>query len=150
MNKKVTFWAILALSLCGIMAAPVQAEELTTGPISADEIDSQTTTDGGEVFVDTTETTTTTDDYGVMPINDTPDKATTDTTEDSELNTVIHEGTSGEPEVVCADPTEPGCEDPSIEEEEDPALWPLILSLSALGATVLIVIIINLIGRKKS
>lgn len=79
------------------------------------------------------------------------------------LEATLEEGLSGEPEVVCADPTEPGCEEsPSkevtpdtedeaeleAETEEEPAAWPMILSFSALGATVVLVIIINLIGRK--
>lgn len=78
------------------------------------------------------------------------------------LETALEEGLSGEPEVVCADPTEPGCEEgPSkevtpgtddeaeleSETEEEPALWPMVVSLSALGAMVVLVIIINLIGR---
>ncbi len=54
---------------------------------------------------------------------------------------IIDEGTSGEGEVICATPGEPGCED------SDSELWPLILSLSALGATILFVIIINLFGH---
>lgn len=54
---------------------------------------------------------------------------------------IIDEGTSGEGEVICATPGEPGCEDSESE------LWPLILSLSALGATIIFVILINLLGR---
>lgn len=71
----------------------------------------------------------------------------------------LDNGTSGEPEVVCADPNEPGCEDknsnPDIvdengdEEELEPETWPLIVSLSTLGATIVFVIIINLFGRQK-
>lgn len=150
MNKKVTFWAILTLGICGIIALPTHAEEPTTSPINADEIDSQTT-DQGETFTDGSADTTS-NEAGIMPINDSPDEATNEPEMNNtdDLNTVIHEGIADEPEVVCADPTEPGCEDPSIKDEEDPALWPLIVSLSALGATVLIVVIINLFGRKKS
>ena len=76
-----------------------------------------------------------------------------------EAENILDEGTSGEPEVVCADKTEPGCEDtnstpgdvnPDGEiEAVEPETWPLIVSLSALGATVVFVIIINLFGRKK-
>lgn len=73
--------------------------------------------------------------------------------------TILDEGTSGEPEVVCADKSEPGCEDSNTTPEEvnendettevEPETWPLIVSLSALGATIVFVIIINLFGRKK-
>lgn len=56
-----------------------------------------------------------------------------------------HLGTSGEAEVVCASADEPGCEDEAI----DPEMWTLYLSLGALGATVILIIIINLIGRHK-
>ena len=78
--------------------------------------------------------------------------------------TVLEEGTSGEPEVVCADPTEPGCETgPSdevtpntpdeAEEEaetvEEPALWPMIISFVALGVTLVFIIVLNLFGRNR-
>lgn len=72
---------------------------------------------------------------------------------------VLEEGTADEPLVVCADSSEPGCEDtnsnPEIVEEDgeteeiEPETWPLIVSLAALGATIVFVIIINLFGRQK-
>lgn len=70
----------------------------------------------------------------------------------------FEEGTSGEPEVVCADENESDCQNTTPESEVvepdgteeaiEPELWPLIVSLSALGATIVFVIIINLCGRQ--
>lgn len=74
--------------------------------------------------------------------------------------TILEEGTSGEAEVVCADRNEPGCsesEDLAVEEADlaeseqpvEPATWPMVVSLVAIGITILSIIIFNLIGRKK-
>lgn len=60
------------------------------------------------------------------------------------IENVEENGTSGEGEVICADADEPGCE-----EVGEPELWPLILSLSALGFCIIFVIVINLASRKK-
>lgn len=76
-----------------------------------------------------------------------------------EAEAMLAEGTADEPLVICADESESDCEATDAEPEEvesdgelediEPELWPLIISLSALGATILFVIIINLFGRKK-
>ncbi len=142
MNKKAFFGAIFTLSLmfCGLSFTSAYAEEVVTSPIE---------------FNDNIEATS--DESGIMPISDSSDITTPN--DDVSDQTILEEGTSGEPEVVCADASEPGCEDtnttPEIVEEDgerteiEPELWPLILSLSALGITIVFVIIINLCGRKK-
>lgn len=70
----------------------------------------------------------------------------------------IDNGLSGEATVVCADENEPGCSPEEIEKDQaeleaeegiEPETWPMILSLSALGVTILFVIIFNLLSRKK-
>lgn len=71
--------------------------------------------------------------------------------------TEIEEGTSGEAEVICADPNEPGCsEEETLKAEEESEkeagiteTWPMIVSFVAIGATVLIIIICSLLGRRK-
>lgn len=63
---------------------------------------------------------------------------------DTDPESALEEGLADEPEVICATGDEPGCEDST-----EPAMWPFYLSLGALGATIVIVIIINLVGRKK-
>lgn len=77
-----------------------------------------------------------------------------------EAETMLEEGTADEPLVVCTDESETDCEATDSDPEEveadgelediEPELWPLIISLSSLGATIIFVIIINLFGRKKS
>lgn len=66
---------------------------------------------------------------------------------DSDYQTTIDEGTSGEPEVICADENEPGYEDP--EDTTEPALWPMYVSFAALGIAFVLIIIINLTHRRK-
>ena len=167
MNKKAIFGVIFTISLafCGLNSSHVSAVEIqprgetVTQPI---ELDDDIDSDAAE-------------DYGVMPISETEGNAVEDVVGDcaesyvlsvagtcvtpEEAETILENGTSDEPLVVCADKSEPGCEDnnsaPEIVEEDgntieiEPETWPLIVSLSALGATVVFVIIINLFGRQK-
>lgn len=150
MNKKIVFSLIAALSLGAFLTSPASAEEGIM-PISETEntpTSDSTPVDGvinPEEIDDSNEPTTNINvDTGVnMPEVDTD--TNTDVNPSSELEDLEHNGTSGEPEVVCADPNEPGCEDPAV----DPEMWPLYLSLGALGFTILFVIIINLINRHK-
>lgn len=143
MNKNliVTFVAILALSLSNFFAPHVFADEgddIVTGTVSDEGFDSSE--EPTETV--TPETPNTPEDIENPDPSDSSENTETDSTLEDDI---IHEGTSGEPEVVCADPNEPGCSDPAV----DPELWPLILSLSVLGGTILFVIIINLINRNK-
>lgn len=143
MNKK-TIVSIITLGFClslglatdvsaeeGIM--PISDDAPIEGVINVEDIDDSA--DEPTTIIDT-ETVTT----------DTSADSDSNSGSDSELeNNIIHEGTSGEAEVVCASTDEPGCEDEAI----DPEMWPLYISLGALGATILLVIIINLIGHRK-
>lgn len=143
MNKKVIYGAIFTLSLVfgGLNFAPAHAETVTGHIELDDDIDATSTENTPVATSDDPEVTS--DESDIMPISETE----------------LEEGTSGEPEVVCADESEPDCNTsdptPEIVEEDgetepiDPELWPLILSLSSLGATVILVIIINIFGRKK-
>lgn len=143
MNYKIATAIFTLLGLCslGLLSTPTYADDLNTGTVSSDSFDTTTPTDNfstdsatpSEPSADSTPDTTPEEDNSAADLE----------------NTIDHEGTSGEPEVVCADPTEPGCSDPAVEEQIDPELWPLIISLAALGATILFVIIINIISRKK-
>lgn len=167
MNKKAIFGAIFTLSLAfgGLNSSRVSAveiqprNEIVTEPIElSDDVDN-----------------TSADEPGVMPVSETTSNTVENTVGDcaqgyvhniagvcvtpEEAENMLEEGTSGEPLVVCADESESGCEDtdiaPEIVEEDgeteeiEPEMWPLIVSVSALGATVVFVIIINLFGRKK-
>lgn len=144
MNKKVIYGAIFTLSLVfsGLNFAPAHAEETVTGHIElSDDVDTTSAENTPVTTSDNTEVTS--DESDIIPISETE----------------LEEGTSGEPEVVCADESEPDCNTsnstPEVAEEDgeteaiDPELWPLILSLSSLGATVVLVIIINVFGHKK-
>lgn len=66
-----------------------------------------------------------------------------------DASTIEHEGLSGEPEVVCADENEPDCESAGESEDGEPELWPVYVALGALGAMIILVIIINIIGSRK-
>lgn len=151
MNKKIIFSLIAGFSLSGLLTPPVLAEEGIM-PISENEavpISDDVPVEGvinPEEIDDSNEPTTTIDVDTNVNMPEVDSTTETNTHPDSELeNDIDHNGTSGEPEVVCADPNEPGCEDEAI----DPEMWPLYLSLGALGFTILFVIIINLINRRK-
>lgn len=71
-----------------------------------------------------------------------------------DAGTIEHEGTSGEPLVVCADENEAGCESSDQgtnpdEAQTEPELWPMWVSLGVLGAMIILVIIINIAGGKR-
>ena len=73
----------------------------------------------------------------------------------------LEEGLSSESEVVCASEDEEGCEpgaedyidelegETADDEEEETAMWPVWLSFGAIGVMIVLVLIINLSGRKK-
>lgn len=147
MRKTFIFSSIIALSLgVGIISfIPAHAED-NTGTVSGEGF-ADSSSDLETISVGTNPTPSDSTDH-----NDPADSEAEPifAGETAELeDTINHEGTSGEPEVVCADPTEPGCEDAAVENEIDPELWPLYLSLAALGLTVIFIIIFNIIGHKR-
>lgn len=145
MNKK-TIIFIITLSLCFCLGVTkiASAEE---GIMPVSETEGAPISDGtsveGEINLDDI------DDSGEEPTAIIDAEAVTtdaDSKSESELeNNIDHNGTSGEALVVCASADEPGCTDEAV----DPEMWPLYISLGALGATILLVIIINLIGHQK-
>lgn len=134
MNKK-TIISIIALSLCFCLGvAEIATAEEGIMPISENEATPISEDAPVEGVIDI-------DDIDDSD-NEPTDVFDTDTTTDDNID---YTGTSGEAEVVCANSDEPGCEDEAI----DPEMWPLYISLGALGATILLVFIINLIGHYK-
>lgn len=146
MNKK-TIVSIITLSFCFCLGlAQIATAEEGIMPISETEgvPTSDDTPVEGVIDIDAIDDST--DEPTTIIDTDTSTTIDSNLESDSELeNDIDHNGTSGEAEVVCADPNEPGCEN----EATDPEMWPLYLSLGALGATVLLVLIINLIGHRK-
>lgn len=154
MNKKHYFAAFLVASFTFASLSdvtPVQALDMSqtssnkptvvaVEPISYNDEIAPTSSD----IDDTTPDVISPDSSNDPASSDQASKPTNETAD--EITDLEHNGTSGEPEVVCADENEPDC---SPEDTADPELWPYILSLSALGVTFLVIIIINLFGRKK-
>lgn len=158
MNKKITL-AVSGLGLILASFSPVAvfaepaptSDDIITGTVTIDDdIDSATVTDS-PAPTDSPQTQNPSnclDENGdLLPNCNADDPAGS-----------LDEGLSGEPEVVCTDENEPDCADPDDSETlndpedletSDAAMWPLILSLSALGATILFVLIINFAARKK-
>lgn len=151
MHKKIVSLTILAAVTALSFAGTAWAEELSTGEVVVDAIN------------DVEPTAVVTSDQPDAPAQDTEPAAvptqeimdavdecnTTGNCED--LENIEHAGTSGEAEVVCANDEEEDCEIDETEEIEEVVeeTWPLIVSLSALGATVVIVILLNLLGKRK-
>lgn len=150
MNKHKALFFALALSFgCGMLTTmPAGAvDETVNGEITVSG-DEDPSTGGGEVYTEEVVTTSKTSD--AQSVEDDCDEATDENCQsdperyDTALENALDEGLADEPEVICATADEEGCG-----EETDPEMWPLYVSLGALGATILLVIIINLIGRKK-
>lgn len=150
MNKHKALFFALALSFgCGMLATiPVGAiDETVNGEITVSG-DEDPSTDSSEVY--TEEPVTTSETGNAQPVEDDCDETTDENCQpdperyDTELENALDEGLADEPEVICATDDEEGCG-----EETDSEMWPLYISLGALGATILLVIIINLIGHKK-
>ena len=153
MNKHKALFLALSLSFgCGMITClPAVAEEVVNGEITVSG-DEDPMTGGDDIYYEETgETVTTSETSEAQPTseedcdNSTDEDCQTDPERyDTEFENAVEEGLANEPEVVCATGDEEGCDTAS-----DSEMWPLYISLGALGATVVLVIIINLIGRKK-
>jgi hypothetical protein len=156
MNKHKALFVALAFSFAysALATLPVGAvNEAVNGAITVTG-DEDPSTGNGEVYTDG-EATPISETEGnaieeTQPIDDDCIDSTDEDcqsrpeTYDTELENALDEGLANEPEVICATGDEPGCEDDTNTE-----MWPLYISLGALGATIILVIIINLFGRKK-
>lgn len=154
MNKHKALFLTLTLSFgCGILISlPASAvDEVVNGEITVSG-DEDPTTGGGEVYYEESgEAVTTSETDQSQPASDedcdnsTDEDCQTDPDRyDTELENALEEGLANEPEVICATEDEEGCDTASNSE-----MWPLYISLGALSATVILILIINLIGRKK-
>lgn len=55
----------------------------------------------------------------------------------------------GDGSIVDADGNIAKCEDEEESDDEEPEMWPMYVSLGALGAAILVFIILNLFGKRK-
>lgn len=155
MNKKVILGAILGFSFmfCGLnshgaSAILMNGEDFEPGRVTQQSAEENRCVVEGDIGIPCPDECKDTDGNFIDSCYRTDTGYETRKTPDnSDYENAIHEGTSGEPEVVCADANEPGCED--TEDTSDPELWPMILSFSALGVAFVLVIIINLSRRQK-
>ncbi len=150
MNKQKALFFALALSFgCGMLTvAPAGALDETVNSEIIVSGDEDPSTGDGEIY--TEEVVTTSETGASQSAEENCDETTDEECQsdperyDTELENALDEGLANEPEVICATADEEGCG-----EDIDLEMWPLYISLGALGATILLVIIINLIGRKK-
>ena len=161
MNKHKALFLALNLSLgCGILANSSVAaiDEVVNGEITVSGDEDPINTETSDVYHEENnedeeggEAVTTSETDETQPVaeedcdNSTDENCQTNPERyDTEFENALEEGLANEPEVICATGNEEGCDTAS-----DSEMWPLYISLGALGATVILVIIINLIGRKK-
>lgn len=154
MNKHKILMFALALSFsAGIFSAlPTSAIDETVNSEIIVSGDEDPMIDEGEIYTeDPNNTPVTTNETAPIAqpeedCNDTDNEDCQDETEryDTDLENAIDEGLANEPEVICATGDEEDCNNLT-----DSEMWPLYISLGALGVTIVLVIIINLIGRKK-
>jgi len=151
MNKPQALFFALALSLgCSLFVTqPANAVEETVNEAITVTGDEDPSTGTAEVYSEEETITTTAepDATSTQDCDDTTDEKCQTEAEryDTELENALEEGLANEPEVICATGDEEGCEDAKTE----PALWPLYLSLGAIAVTIVVIIVLNLIGRKK-
>lgn len=92
----------------------------------------------------------------VMVINETTEETANEPVvmSEEEIETIEENGTSGETAVLCDETTDENCldaEEEAIEEDEElaePQAWPMILSICALIGALLVIIILNVSGRR--
>jgi len=144
MNKKL-FLVVMAsfvVTFSGLNSLPASAEGIE--PRTVENYDDEIENTSDEIDV-------TTNCLGSD--SEIPENCTEVVEEENE----VEGGDPDESLVVCADKDEPGCEPDSeqdvteeSDEEEDtePVLWPMIISLSALGLAAVIIIVLNLTGPK--
>ncbi len=125
-------------------------ENLNTGTITVEEIDS-TPTDQPTEFANPESTDSATPDSTNTPENCLDESGNLIECTTTDLENAIEAGSSTEPEVTCTEGED--CPGENIEEEvedaSDPEVWPLYLSLGVLGFTIIFVIVINLLNRKR-
>ncbi len=146
MKKHLFFTLILALTLTFAINTPTFAEDVNPNADEGIMLLENSPSDGSTSSTGDGEIGT-----GVNSEDIDPDSGAIECLEENcpNADNIEHEGTSGEPEVVCADPNEPGCENADESAESEPELWPVYVSLGALGTMIILVIIINLLGGKK-
>lgn len=129
---KQIFIAATAACAFTFMASPAQAEEVdcTITPEAAICLDQA---ESGIMPINETNET--------MPINDIDDNVPVRDHDYPEANQTDSQPDNSQVEVI--EDTE------IIEEESEPALWPMYLSLGALGLALLVFIVLNLFGGKK-
>lgn len=155
MDKHKVIFLALALSFsCGMLTiSPASAlDETVNGEITV--TDDEDPSSGSDVIESSDSDAVITSETEAEGNNTLPEDDCDGTTDeecqsdperyDTELENALDEGLANEPEVICATGDEEGCAD-----DGDPAVWPLYVSLGALGATIILVLIINLLGRKQ-
>lgn len=122
-----------------IVATAIFALALGTAPAWAEEVDCTTNPEA--------EACPSQGEYGIMPISETGETMPiSDNPEDHNQDsdgTPVRDHDYPESDNEIIEETE------IIEEETEPALWPMYLSLGALGLALIVFIILNLFGGKK-
>lgn len=142
MSKKIIFSAAVALAM---------GFSLTSTTVFAE--------DGIMPINETSEATPTSDTDTATPTNETAgeiSEPTSDVTSGDKID--LESGTNnsddstakcGDGSIVDADGNIAKCEDEEESDDEEPEMWPMYVSLGALGAAILVFIILNLFGKRK-
>lgn len=145
MRKQITSITILTLSVAFglaslIYAAPVHAEEIVQGTVEMPSNDGAST--------DNTNSTNN-QDNGIMPISaESSDNSTETPVNADETGDTASVDGDFQSEIILYD-VEPEAEELADDETAEPPLWPLIVSASAMGVTLVVIIVLNLISRSK-
>ncbi len=143
MRKQITSITILTLgTIFGLanltQTTPVYAEdEVVQGTVEMPD-DNQPAEDATNSQAD--------QEYGIMPISEeNPEHGVDNSTDNDADNTTVDGDFQSEIILYDVEP-EPEAADEDVSE---PPLWPLIVSASAMGITLVAIIVLNLIGKQK-
>lgn len=142
MSKKIIFSAAVALAM---------GFSLTSATVFAE--------DGIMPINETGEAIPTSDTNTAIPTNETAgeiSEPTSDVTSGDKIDLESGANNSddstakcGDGSIVDADGNIAKCEDEEESDDEEPEMWPMYVSLGALGAAILVFIILNLFGKRK-
>lgn len=130
MNKRI---------LCAITGISIVLGGLNSLSAFAEDIEPRTTSNYNDQIETTSDEIPVTNCLGSD--SEIPENCTTP------IDQELEDGTSDEPLVVCADENETDCI-PEVEDDTEPALWPMIVSMAALGLAAVMIIVLNLTGPK--
>ncbi len=151
MTKKQSFLGVFILALaCGCLFSPLaHAEEINQGAI---EVPDDSSASGSETVNLGENGDANSESQGTAPTETENTEATGNTENTSDTNSITGGRNLEDGSTVENINIDDNSSLVDFEEEttvEEPSIWPMVISLCALGAVLLTIIVLNLLGRRK-